>query len=329
MSIIQLENIKKSFAKGFLGRRHAVLSGVSLVIEKGEAFGLLGHNGAGKTTTMRIMLGLLTVDAGRVVLFGSDGAGKDARSRIGYLSDEVGLYPHFTADETLQFVGELHGMKRSDIRHRKESLLKRVRLADRRTLKVQKYSRGMRQRLGIAMAILHDPDMLILDEPYSGLDPIGRRELRELLLSLKADGKTILLSSHIVPDVEAVCDRVGILSDGRVRKCLDLHRAYEQKSAPAEVVVSGVDPTLFDGVDNVSILFRNPQALHIKCEGGGAVRSIVSKVYAFGGDVLEIKPMTFNLEDYLYEALAEPSRRRDTSAREVEEEEEEARYART
>ncbi|UCH83123.1 MAG: ABC transporter ATP-binding protein [Candidatus Latescibacterota bacterium] len=321
MNVLELDKVSKSFAKGLLGRKHRVLGGLSLQIERGEVFGLLGHNGAGKTTTMRVILGLLRPDGGEVTLFGDRGATRRALSRIGYLGDETGLYPHLNGGEMLQFAGELFRLAPHVIRSRRNSLLKAVGLAEKREVKISKYSKGMRQRLGIAIALMNDPELLILDEPYSSLDPVGRRQLRKLLLSLKQKGKTILLSSHIVPDVEAVCDRVGILSGGTIQKCLSLKEIYAQKTTPVEVTVSGIDPRpLADPVRGVSLVFQNPGAFVLRCEGRGLMKQLVSSVYERGGDVLEIKPLKFSLEDYLLETLTAASADgADTLATEIEE----------
>jgi ABC-2 type transport system ATP-binding protein len=163
----------------------------------------------------------------------------------------------------------------------------------------------MRQRLGIAVALLNEPDFLILDEPYSGLDPIGRRLVRRLLLNLKQEGKTIVLCSHIVPDVEAVCDRVGILRSGQIRKCLALKDIYAQKSAPVEITVSGVDAGTFGRDPSVDIVYHHHDAIVMKCSSRGHVKDVISRVYGCGGTVLEVKPLKFNLEDYLLEALGD------------------------
>ncbi len=304
MSVLQIEDLCKSFPGGFLGRRHVVLSNLSLSIERGEAFGLLGQNGAGKTTTMRLIVGLLRSDSGRIRLFGGDGSLHRYKDKIGFLSDDVGLYPNFTADEMMQLTGELFGMERNRLRARKDELLDLLGLTERSNVKVKKYSKGMRQRLGIALAILNDPELLILDEPYSGLDPIGRRQIRELLLSLKAQGKTILLSSHIVPDVEAVCDRVGILRDGRVQQCLALRDIYEQKSTTVEITVGGLGQEACRVISpGAQVVYSRREATVLRCDGRKAVKRLVARVYELGGEVLEIKPLKFSLEDYLLEAL--------------------------
>jgi ABC-2 type transport system ATP-binding protein len=321
MKTIELENVSKTYSKGLLGRKQGVLQGLSLHIESGEVFGLLGHNGAGKTTTMRLVLGLIRPDSGRIRLFERDGVDREGLSRVGFLGEETGLYPFLTAEETLQLTGELFRLPRDVVRSRRSRLIEMVGLAARSRAKVRTYSKGMRQRLGIAVALMNDPDFLILDEPYTGLDPVGRRRLREVLLELKEQGKTILMSSHIVPDVEAVCDRVGILSGGKIQRCLALADIYRHKSTPVEITATGVDPGMFEAPDSgVELVYRNPEAVVLRCEGRGIVKQLISKVYAFGGEILEIKPLKFNLEDYLIETLAEVSKTgANTLATEIEE----------
>lgn len=321
MCVLDLQNISKSYSAGILGKKRFVLSDLSLKIEKGEVFGLLGHNGAGKTTTMRVILGLLAPEKGRVRLFDQEGVTKDGLSRVGYLGEESGMYPFLNAEETLQLTGELFRLTPETILSRKNSLIEAVGLGPKREIRIKKYSKGMRQRLGIAIALMNDPDFLILDEPYSGLDPVGRRQLRQLLLSLKEQGKTILLSSHIVPDVEAVCDRVGIISGGRIQRCLSLRDIYRQKSTPVEITASGVHRDTFDKPERgVELVYGNEEAIVLKCVGSGNVKTVISKVYAYGGEVLEVKPLKFSLEDYLLEALSDAAKDgADTLASEIEE----------
>jgi ABC-2 type transport system ATP-binding protein len=306
MLILELKNVSKSYAGGFWRRKRRVLTDLSLEITPGEVFGLLGHNGAGKTTTMRLILGLLSPDTGSIRLFGADGAHPGLRARIGYLGDEFGIYPQFTAEETIQYMGELFRLGRREIAERRTRLLKLVGLSTQANVRVKNYSKGMRQRLGIALALLNDPEFLILDEPYTGLDPIGRRQLRQLLLDLKHAGKTILMSSHIVPDVEAVCDRVGILRSGQIRKCLALKDIYSQKSAPVEITVAGVETAGFEADPSIARVFRNDQVTVLRCGDAKQVRGVINKAYDLGGTVLEVKPLKFNLEDYLLEELGGP-----------------------
>lgn len=321
MCVLDLQNISKSYSRGILGKKRFVLSDLSLKIEEGEVFGLLGHNGAGKTTTMRVILGLLTPEKGRISLFGHQGVTREGLSRVGFLGEESGMYPFLNADETLQLTGELFKLSSETILGRKNSLIEAVGLGAKREIRIKKYSKGMRQRLGVAIALMNDPDFLILDEPYSGLDPVGRRQLRKLLLSLKEQGKTILLSSHIVPDVEAVCDRVGIISGGKIQRCLSLRDIYRQKSTPVEITASGVFRETFDKPEHgVELVYGNEEAIVLKCVGGGNVKNVISKVYAYGGEVLEVKPLKFSLEDYLLEALSDAAKDgADTLASEIEE----------
>lgn len=321
MAILELQNVTKGFRQGFLGVRTPVLKGLSLSLAEGEVYGLLGHNGAGKTTAMKTILGLIRPDSGEVTVFGSRGVTTEDRARIGYLSEEIGIYPHLTATEMMRFTGELFRIPRRYLERRIEELLKTVGLADRHKVKIRHYSKGMRQRLGIAIALINDPDLLLLDEPYSGLDPVGRKELRELLLELKTRGKTIMLSSHIVPDVEAVCDRVGILRDGSVARVLDLNEVYADRSNDVEVVTSGLDPGRIDAHDyGGEQVHRNRQVTILRCSGE-RFRSLVNDVYDAGGSIVGVRQVRLNLEEVFVEEItrsADSMAQQDTEAAEEE-----------
>jgi ABC-2 type transport system ATP-binding protein len=298
MKILELDKVKKSFRRGFFGRRIDVLQGVSLTLYKGQVYGFLGHNGAGKSTTIKLALGLLRLGGGSVTVFGEPGVTPANRKRIGYLSEEIGLYPHLNADEMLRLIGELFRMRGKALDSRIDELLTAVGLAGDRKLRIRFYSKGMRQRLGIATALINDPELLLLDEPYSGLDPVGRRQLRELFLSLKERGKTILLSSHIVPDVEAVCDRVGILSGGVIARDLDLNEIYNTDKDEVEVTAAGLDATSFvlprEGVESI---VNNDRLTILRCKGGDRLQPLLSEIQRGGGKVIEVKPLRLDLED--------------------------------
>jgi ABC-2 type transport system ATP-binding protein len=306
MQVLELENIKKSFRRGFLGRRSEVLRGLTLSVSPGEAYGFLGHNGAGKSTTIKLALGLLRADAGHVRIFGESGVTPAIRKRIGYLSEEIGLYPHLNAAEMLHMVGELFRLRKPVLASRIDELLRAVGLDGDRKLRIKHFSKGMRQRLGIAAALINDPELLLLDEPYSGLDPVGRRQLRELLLKLKDQGKTILLSSHIVPDVEAVCDRVGILSGGVIARSLDLNEVYHGEQGEVEVTVAGVDKTEFEpshlGAEPV---VSGEQLTILRCKGGDNLEPLIAEVYRKRGRVVEVKPLRIDLEDIFVREIAQ------------------------
>jgi ABC-2 type transport system ATP-binding protein len=304
MPILELHSIHKSFRRGFWGVRTPILNGVDLAIERGDIYGFLGHNGAGKSTTMKIILGLLRPDRGHAVVFGEVGSGPKTRARIGYLGEEVGLYPNLTATETLLLIGELFRLPQKIARARAEGLIEQVGLAHAGDKKTKQYSKGMRQRLGLATALINDPELLILDEPYSGLDPIGRRQLRELLLSLKSQGKTIMMSSHIVPDVEAVCDKVGILSDGVIARVLDLGAAREQNSGEVEVVIAGVEARRMVAREfGERQLHANDKICIVRCTSDHRLKSLVDDVYAANGRIVEVKPLRSGLEDVFVDVV--------------------------
>lgn len=213
--VINVENLTKHYKRGVKGRVIA-LEDLDLQVEEGEIFGFVGPNGAGKSTTIKMMVNLLFPTRGRVRIMGWDAAHPSARRELGYLPENPSFYDHLTGGEFLSFTGSLVGLKGKILKSRAEELLKLVGLPHRGNLQIRKYSKGMLQRLGIAQALMGDPKVVIMDEPMSGLDPLGRAEVARLILSLKHEGKTIFFSSHILHDVETVCDRVGILVKGKL-----------------------------------------------------------------------------------------------------------------
>lgn len=214
--VLEIKNLVKDFSTGFLRRKTRVLADVTFAVDHGEIFGFVGPNGAGKTTTFKAILGLIPVSHGSIKLYDKDISDVTLKSSIGYLPESPYFYDYLTGEELLEYMGNLHGMNRDLIRERVDVLLEKVKMAHARKLQLRNYSKGMLQRIGIAQALINDPDFLILDEPMSGLDPIGRREIRDLILEQKKMGKTILISSHILADIESLCDRVGVIIDGRV-----------------------------------------------------------------------------------------------------------------
>jgi ABC-2 type transport system ATP-binding protein len=313
MAILEIKDLRKSFRRGFLGQRGHVLNGVSLSLEPGEVYGFLGHNGAGKSTTIKLALGLLRPDTGRISIFGEAGITPANRGRIGYLSEEIGLYPHLNAVEMLRLVGELFRFRGPALSGRIDELLEAVGLAGERKLRIKHYSKGMRQRLGIATALMNDPELLLLDEPYSGLDPVGRRQLRGLLLGLKERGKTILLSSHIVPDVEAVCDRVGILSGGVIARSLDLNEVYAGESNEVEVTVADVDPGVISPAGFGAEPVMTAKNLTIlRCKGADNLQPLIAEIHRGGGKIVEVKPLKLDLEDIFVQAITERNHEKTT-----------------
>lgn len=216
VAVIEISRVSKSYPVGFWRKRVRVLSDLSLIVGQSEIVGFLGPNGAGKTTTIKILNRLAFQDSGTVSIFG-EVAGRQAgsRRRIGFMPEQPYFYEYLTGDEFLSLCGHLNGLGRSEIRRRSGEMLSRVGLDGTAGLAIRKYSKGMMQRLGLAQALLHDPELVVLDEPMSGLDPTGRMEVRDLIRELKEEGKTVFFSSHIIADVEALCDRVVMIHKGR------------------------------------------------------------------------------------------------------------------
>lgn len=214
--VIEVQGLVKSYPSGFWRRKVRVLSDVSFTVGRNEVVGFLGANGAGKTTTFKIINRLAFPDSGSVRMFGESGGDRTvSRARIGFMPEQPYFYEYLTGMEFLGLCGRLTGMERPETRRRCEEMLERVGLPGAGSVAIRKYSKGMMQRLGLAQALLHDPDLVILDEPMSGLDPMGRMDVRNIIVDLKAAGKTVFFSTHIISDVEALCDRVILLDRGK------------------------------------------------------------------------------------------------------------------
>lgn len=215
---IETENLTKEYPYGFLHlRKKASLEGLSMQVETGEVFGFIGPNGAGKSTTIKLLLGLIFPDAGTARILGKPISDIEMHREIGYLPEQPYFYDYLTATELLDYFARFHDLTAADRKDRVQQTLKKVGLETARKIQLRKYSKGMLQRVGLAQAILHDPRVVILDEPMSGLDPLGRREVRDIILELKRGGKTVMFSTHILSDAEMLCDRVGVIVGGKLR----------------------------------------------------------------------------------------------------------------
>lgn len=226
-TILELDSLSKSFRSYWTFRPINAVSEISLSVNRGESFGFLGHNGAGKTTTIKCITGLIHKTTGSIKLDGEELHSPAQRAKIGYLPEHPYFYDHLQVEETLDFFASLYGIEAPERRRRVGETLERVHLIDRRSSAVRALSKGLQQRLGLAQAIINKPKLLLLDEPFSGLDPKGRMEVRELILQLRKEGTTIFLSSHILSDVEDICDRVSIMAHGRLKQVFDLHEIPE------------------------------------------------------------------------------------------------------
>lgn len=218
MIAIETINLEKTYAVGFWRKKPRVaLRPLNLTVEEGEVFGFLGPNGAGKTTTLKLLMGLVIPTGGTARILGKDIAEPEVKAQIGFLPEQPYFYDYLTARELLEYYGQLSGVHAKDRSQKIDALLERVGLKDAARLQLRKFSKGMLQRVGLAQAILHDPKVVFLDEPMSGLDPMGRREVRDLMEELKHQGKTVFFSTHILSDAEAICDRVAVIHRGELR----------------------------------------------------------------------------------------------------------------
>jgi ABC-2 type transport system ATP-binding protein len=288
--VIELKGLAKSF-RGHLGiGRHTAVDGLDLEVRRGEIFGLLGPNGAGKTTTLKMIIGLLRPDRGEVRLMGRPPSDPGARAAIGFLPENPYFYEYLTAEEFLDFYGRLQGLPAEERRDRVAEILERVGLAGRERVALRKFSKGMVQRLGLAQALLHRPDLVILDEPMSGLDPVGRREVRDLILAQKEAGRSVFFSSHILQDAEMICDRIAILAAGKLKYSGSLDRVASRRTLWYEVAVSSGGEQSLERVEDIETLTR-----------------LLNDVQESGGEVVSVWPRRETLEDlFLREVGAGP-----------------------
>lgn len=215
---IEIDNLTKDYPYGFLHlKKKRSLEGLTMQVESGEVFGFLGPNGAGKSTTIKLLVGLIFPEAGTARILGKPITDIEMHRDIGYLPEQPYFYDYLTAAEVLDYFARFHDLTAADRKERVACMLKKVGLETAGKIQLRKYSKGMLQRVGLAQAILHDPQVVILDEPMSGLDPIGRREVRDIILELKRDGRTVMFSTHILSDAEMLCDRVGVIVGGKLR----------------------------------------------------------------------------------------------------------------
>lgn len=238
--VIETEGLSKEFRVGFAMKRVLALDDLNLKVEEGEIFGYIGPNGAGKTTTLKIMMGLIYPTSGNVQIFGRDIKNINIKMDIGFLPEAPYFYDYLTTGEFLDFYGQLFGLGKKERRRRIEELLDMVDLRWVKDTQLRKFSRGMLQRIGIAQALINDPRLVILDEPMSGLDPVGRTKIRDVILRLKDEGKTVFFSSHILSDVEMICDRVGILVNGRLKEVGKLEELLGERGSLEDLFMEEV-----------------------------------------------------------------------------------------
>lgn len=238
--MVSIQGISKTFREGLSSRKVQALQRLTLEIASGEVFGFLGPNGAGKSTSIKVLLNLIRPDAGKATILARDVSDRRVRQHVGYLPENPYFYDYLNAEELLWFGGRSSGMDAADLRHKIPALLERVGLLEARKRPLRTYSKGMVQRAGLALALIHDPAVVILDEPMSGLDPVGRKMVGDLILALKQQGKTVFFSSHILNDIERFCDRIGIIAGGRLRLVGELDKVVPDGETLEELFLRAI-----------------------------------------------------------------------------------------
>ena len=303
---IRIAGLEKTYRHPMTLRAKPVLRGLELEVAVGEVWGFLGLNGAGKTTTIRCLLGLIHPDRGMISVLGGEPGARASRRRIGYLPENPSLPDYLTPREVLDLMGRLCEMARPHRRRRVDELLAELRLERFARTPLRKLSKGTVQRVGIAQAVLHEPELLILDEPMSGLDPLGRRDVRSLIDRERTAGRTIFFSSHIVPDVEAICDRVGVIDHGRLIKIGRIDELttvrlqaveIQVKNAPADVLAAVLGPhdTIEPRGTTCRILVHDPER----------VDRVMFRVLEAGGRIENLERRRERLEDYFIRTAEE------------------------
>lgn len=298
--IIRVSNLKKQFEVGFRRRRVQAVKGISFEVRKGRSFGFLGPNGSGKTTTIKMVTGLIFPSAGELSVLGGPPSVAAARQRFGFLPENPSFHDHLTGREVCNFAGQLKGLRGSAVAIETQRVLETVKLAYAADLQTRRYSKGMVQRLGIAQALVGDPELVILDEPTSGLDPTGRRDVKDLIQRLRAAGKTLFFSTHIIADVEEICDDVVVMMRGEVVRAGSVDQLMAGEAEEFEVVASGV-PADFPGRE-AGRLVGGAIAFHRASHD--EARELATALWQAGARVNSLQARRRNLETIFLEEVA-------------------------
>jgi ABC-2 type transport system ATP-binding protein len=298
MALLEAFGLTKIFRHQWTMRSIPVLTDVSLSLREGEVLGLIGPNGAGKTTTIKMLLALLRPTRGYVEFDGMPISRPAARRQIGFLPEQPYFYDYLSVEETLHFYGQLCGLSRTDRNQRVSELIERLQLDQYRRRSMRQLSKGNLQRVGVAQAIVHRPRLAILDEPMSGLDPNGRKEMRDLIAGLRSEGTTVIFSSHILPDAEALCDRVAVITAGRLREVIELAPGGLHQG-PFVLRVSSLPPTTLVALDDLALEPRSPggECWVFRMANREAVQRALALVSAAGGFVESLVAEQPSLEE--------------------------------
>jgi ABC-2 type transport system ATP-binding protein len=296
---IETVRLSKTYHSGFRMRRVQALTDVNVVVEKGEVFGFLGPNGAGKTSLIKILMGLSRPSSGRAQVLGRAPHDARVKARMGFLPESPYFYEYLTAAEFLRFASSLAGVPRSEVDGRVKGLLRMVRMESAANQQMRDFSRGMLQRMGIAQALVGDPEVVVLDEPMGGLDPIGRREFRDLIAGLRDQGKTVFFSTHILTDVEMICDRVGIIIGGRMVSVGQLSQILGEDVESIEVTVRGASGKFRKAMERVAVRsIQSGEELLLTVGGEAEVDKVMAIAREAQARVVAIVPRHRTLEEH-------------------------------
>ena len=305
---IHIEELTKDYAVGFWRRRpYRALDRLTLSIPPSEVFGFLGPNGAGKTTTLKLLMQLIFPTAGRAEILGRPVGDVDVRRRIGYLPENPSFYDYLTAEELLTYFAQLLDVPAADRQRRVSTLLDRVGIGRERRFQLRKFSKGMIQRVGIAQALINEPEVIFLDEPMSGLDPVGRRDVRALILELRDQGRTVFFSSHILADAEALCSRVAIVAGGRLAASGRLDELSQFNARGWEVVVANLAPAALDRIRPIAsrVTELGPGRYTVELPLAEAPERVIPDLAATGATIVSMQPVRETLEDFFMQRVAE------------------------
>ncbi len=298
MSVLTVDNLTYAVKPHFWSKTTQILRGVTFSVAEREIFGFLGPNGAGKTTTIKAILGLLEPDGGDIRLFGEPPTRASSRAKLGFLPERAYFSEHLTGREVVTAHGLLAGLSSSDAKMRAKNLLERVGLAAAADRRLKSYSKGMLQRVGIAQALVSEPALVVFDEPMSGLDPLGRADVRDIMLELRAKGTTVFFSTHILPDAEMICDRVAIVVKGRSTRVGRLAELVPVASQGVQIVVAALSPELRSILTPVAVrIEERPEALVLHMRDLKSANSAVDILRKAGVDVVEMHGQRASLED--------------------------------
>ncbi len=301
MPIVEINNLTKDYEIGFLRKRKVrALDGLTLSVEPNQIFGFLGANGAGKTTTLKLLMRLIFPTGGSARILGYDISNVSMHQQIGYVPENPYFYDYLTAREFLEYCGQIFDLPSTERKKRAASLLSRVHLDEKRwDTQLRKFSKGMLQRVGLAQSLINDPEIVFLDEPMSGLDPVGRRQVRDLIASLRDEGKTVFMCSHILSDIEVLCDQVAILKRGKLAQVGYLDELRQKTSDPnrMEILATGTDVDTLKTYLSTSDITPSPRGLRIEINNESEIETVLAGLRQAGGKLVSVQPVKQSLEE--------------------------------